>query len=69
VVQVRGERAVPAFCLVERRFEIGGALVEDRTDKFLVRDDACLDQVITQFLIPRPMKVIGQQVVTEHEFS
>jgi hypothetical protein len=65
----RAERAVPAFCLVECRAEIGGALLQDRPDEFLVRDDACLYEVITQFLISRPVKVIGQQVVTEHEFA
>jgi len=65
----RGEGAVPAFCLVECRLKIGGALLEDRPDKLLVRDNACLYEVETQLLIPRPVKVIGQQVVAEHDLA
>jgi hypothetical protein len=67
VAHERRERAVPAFCLVERRLEIGRALLEDRPEEFLVRDNACLNEVITKLLIPRPVKVIGQQVIAEHE--
>jgi hypothetical protein len=68
VAHERRERAVTAFRLVERRLKIGRALLEDRPEKLLVRDDACFDEVITKLLIPRPVKVIGQQVVAEHEF-
>jgi len=65
----RGERAVPAFSLVEGRAEVGGTLLQDRPDQLLVGDQAGLEQVITQFLVAGPVQVVGQQVVADHGFA
>jgi hypothetical protein len=69
VGQERAERRIPAVHLLERRTEVGGALLQDRAQQLGIIHDPGLDQVKAELLVPRPVEVVGQQVVPQHELA
>jgi hypothetical protein len=63
------ERRVPALHLLEGRTQIGGALLEDRPQQLRIVHHPGLNQVEAELLVSRPVEVVGQQVVPQHEFA
>jgi hypothetical protein len=69
VRQERAERRVPAVHLLERRAQVGGALLQDGPQQLGIVDDPGGDQVKAELLVSRPVEVVGQQVVPQHKLA
>jgi len=67
--QEPAERAVPAVRLLERGTQVGGALLEHGPKQFGIGHDPGLDQVEAELLVTGPVKVVGEQVIAEHQFA
>lgn len=63
------ERPVPAVRLLERRAQVGGALLENGPQQLGVPHDPGLDQVKPELGVTGAVQVVGQHVVAQHEFA
>jgi len=69
VRQERAERRVPAIHLLERRVQVGGALLQDRPQQLGIVHHPGRNQVEAELLVSRPVEVVGQQIVPQHELA
>jgi hypothetical protein len=63
------ERPVTPFRFLERRAQVGGALLHDRPQQVGVGHDPGLDQVVAELLVLGAVEVVGQQVVPQHQLA